>query len=714
MKLQSFLSKGGGRSVKRNVLLYVGLLLLTVCGGITLANLMSDRMDKSRELRFRTDNIALVLADVGNADLRYREVGRLERLISTFGGRFNIMGIVIVDGEGVATVEYDAGDTPSLDPLRAAAEEARLSGDIARSETRHSYVTARPVEMNGEVVGSVAIALGKAEMLAVTVKSILWNLSLSLIVALIAFTVTLLILKRISDPLTKLTEFAEGVRVGRMSDRISIRTGDEFERLGNAMNRMLERIDSSLEQIRRLAFVNSVTDLPNRDLFTRHVEGALAKRSGAELVAVIQFNVDRFRWVNETMGPQKGDEALSLIGLRISKSMATADKTVRMLDGQKRPSIISRLGADEFAVLVPSVSSKEDIARIVQMTIASMRQPLELAGQTVSLGLAAGAAFAPDHGETAETLMRNADLALKEAKRSGRGKSRLFSSKLNQAAQDQITLEADLRTAIANDEFEPFFQPKVDFRTGAICGAEALVRWRRADGSLVSPGLFIPMAEHIGLISSIGDTVLRKSCIEAAAWMRSGFECKVAVNVSPLQLEEPNFAEKVLIALREASLPPGRLELEITESLAVNDPERVSEIMRPLRAMGVRLAIDDFGAGHSNLGTLTKLPFDVFKIDQQFVSALHSDKQAPAICDMILALAETLGLETVAEGVETVSQSDFLRRRGCTIAQGYLYSRPLPANEILPFLENWTPFGGLPVEQGIDPMDFAPEARIRA
>lgn len=448
-----------------------------------------------------------------------------------------------------------------------------------------------------------------------------------------------------------------------------------------------------MRQVQRLAFVDSVTELPNRERFLRALNKALNDRGEECFAAVIILNVDRFRWVNETLGPQKGDEALSLIGMRIRRALATADKMVRTEEAVAAPSMVARLSGDEFAVLVPNIDAKSDITRLMQMIISSMRQPLEIGGQAITLGLSGGIALAPIHGVKVEDLMKNADLALKEARRAGRSKARFYSTKLNKIAMDRLHLEADLRRGIERDEFIPFFQAKVDFKTGQISGAEALVRWQRDDGDLISPGIFIPMAEQLGLISQIGESVLRQACAEATRWMKAGHDCKVAVNVSPLQFEETDFAEKVLSSLREAGLPPGRLELEITETMAVADTDRVSEIMRPLRAMGVRLAIDDFGAGHSNLVTLTKLPFDVFKIDQQFVSALHSDKQAPAVVEMILAMAETMGLETVAEGVETPSQSDFLRRRGCTLAQGYLYSKPIPPDDFVEFLANWRPFG---------------------
>lgn len=577
--------------------------------------------------------------------------------------------------------------------VRTAVDQSVASSEPIGRFQNGGFLLVRPIWFEGELISVVAFKVPIEASGFNLLNSLLWSFGTACFVCALAIPLAIFLIRRVTDPLRRLTDFASGISVNQLSSRVEVNAGNEFDTLANAFNAMMDRVETTMKQVQRLAFMDSITGLPNRENFMRHLNKALQSRADDCFSAVIIFNVDRFRWVNETLGPENGDEALALIGMRIRKSLYQADKTVRLMEAKDRPSLVARLGGDEFAVLVPNIDAKSDITRLMQMVISSMRQPLQISGQSITLGLSGGIALAPIHGLKAEELLKNADLALKEARRAGRGKARFYSTKLNKIAMDRLHLEADLRRAIEQEEFIPYFQPKVCFKTGVIAGAEALVRWQRSDGDLISPGIFIPMAEQLGLISKIGDTVLRQSCHQASRWMKSGHDCKVAVNVSPLQFEEQDFSENVFSALREADLPPGRLELEITETMAVGDTDRVTEIMRPLRAMGVRLAIDDFGAGHSNLVTLTRLPFDVFKIDQQFVSALHSDKQAPAIVEMILAMAQTMGLESVAEGVETPSQSDFLRRRNCTLAQGYLYSKPLPPEEFLTFLDEWRPFG---------------------
>lgn len=301
--------------------------------------------------------------------------------------------------------------------------------------------------------------------------------------------------------------------------------------------------------------------------------------------------------------------------------------------------------------------------------------------------------MAPEDADSPQKLMQNAKLALRLVRNESQSGFRFFTPRLTRIVQGRYRFEAELRDAVENREFKAVFQPKIDFATGRIVGAEALARWRRSNGKLISPAAFIPVAEEAGLIEEIGKQILEAACEAARTWELEGHDVTVAVNVSPSQFQRNDLTETVMGALRRSGLHPRRLELEITESMAVSDPARVAEFISPLRAMGTKLAIDDFGTGHSNLATLTQLPFDVFKIDRQFVSALETDRQAPAIVEMILAMAETLGLKTVAEGVETTKQADFLRRRGCTMAQGFLYSPGLPDQAFLELLRAWKPLG---------------------
>jgi len=370
--------------------------------------------------------------------------------------------------------------------------------------------------------------------------------------------------------------------------------------------------------------------------------------------------------------------------LRLAASQAPSN-------GRGEGLFIGRLGPDQFGIIAPG----GDLAAVKAFMAAAdhaISETMTIEGQAMRVTAAFGAAAAPADALTAQDLLKQAELALKEAKNSQGVRRAFFDARLLEKARELARLESDLRHGLENNEFIAVFQPKVHLETGELVGAEALARWRRPDGKVVSPGVFVPIAEDIGMISKLGHCVLRDACFAAARWNKTATSpLKIAVNVSPHQFNDPEFVPSVYQALDDSHLDPKLLELEITESAAVVDPDRVARIMWPLRSRGVRLAIDDFGTGHSNFASITRLPFDVFKIDQQFIRALKTDPHAPAIVEMILAMAEALGQETVAEGVETREQADFLVRRACTIGQGYYYSPPLPADEFDAFVRSWRP-----------------------
>jgi EAL domain-containing protein (putative c-di-GMP-specific phosphodiesterase class I) len=306
--------------------------------------------------------------------------------------------------------------------------------------------------------------------------------------------------------------------------------------------------------------------------------------------------------------------------------------------------------------------------------------------------------------------LRSADLALSHARNGGRGRSVFFTRKMNQAALEKLVLENEIREGIGSGQFVSFFQPKIDLGTGRIHGCEALVRWNHPVHGLVSPDRFIEAAEETGLISAMGEAILRDATRNAADWLKRGIAIRVAVNVSAPQFNDDSFTERVLAALADSGLPPSLFELEITESIAMSDPDRVMRLLEPLRARGIRIAIDDFGTGHSNLASLSRLPFDVFKIDQSFVHALGKDQHAPALIETIIAMAGSLNYETVAEGVETQEQAAFLKRRGATLGQGYLFGKPMPANKFEEHARAWAQ-RSITVAQRSQPTAPANEAR---
>ena len=491
-----------------------------------------------------------------------------------------------------------------------------------------------------------------------------------------------LIVGRALRPVRTRTEAARLASSKTLDMRIEVKTGDELEVLANAFNRMFARLDGNLKRIHRLAYVDLVTELPNRERFRKETERVARKAlEDGSSGAVLFLDLDRFKRVNDSLGIGEGDRLLEMVGRRLTEVTRGCDLAMN----HDEPSMVARLGGDEFTVLLPHIHDSSDAARVANKLVDAIRLPFEISGHQVFLGVSVGVAVFPQDGADPETLMRHADLAMAHAKRSGGSAAQFFEPTMNQSAFERLVLENELRDAVNHDQLVVFYQPKVLMKDGACAGAEALVRWQHPTAGLLSPGAFIEAAEECGLIGEIGDWVLRHACKEAAAWRERGLEIPVAVNVSAMQFERAGFADSVLAALEEAQLPPHLLELELTESIAMENPERVIEQVQPLRDRGVNFAIDDFGTGHSSLSYLTRMPFDVFKIDQSFVRDMTTDHHARIVVETILAMAKSLKLETVAEGVETAEQLNMLRAQGATLAQGFLFGRPMPVEDFVAF-----------------------------
>ncbi|WP_300530934.1 EAL domain-containing protein [Maricaulis sp.] len=495
-----------------------------------------------------------------------------------------------------------------------------------------------------------------------------------------------LLVGRALRPIKTLTDAARLASSKTLDMRIRIDTGDELEVLANAFNRMFARLDGNLKRIHRLAYVDMVTELPNRERFRKETE-RVARRSLEEggSGAVLFIDLDRFKRVNDSLGIGEGDRLLEMVGRRLTEVARGCDMAA---DNLTDPSMVARLGGDEFTVLLPKITDSSDAARVANKLVDAVRLPFEISGHQVFLGASIGVAVFPQDGADPETLMRHADLAMAHAKRAGGSAAQFFEPTMNQSAFERLVLENELRDAVQKDQLVVYYQPKLFMKDGGVAGAEALVRWQHPTAGLLSPGAFIEAAEECGLIGEIGDWVLRKACRDAAEWRALGLDIPVAVNVSAMQFEREGFSASVNDALEDANLPPELLELELTESIAMENPERVIEQVQPLRDRGVSFAIDDFGTGHSSLSYLTRMPFDVFKIDQSFVRDMATNDHSRIVVETILALANSLKLETVAEGVETAEQMTMLRDLGATLAQGFLFGRPMPLTSFVEFAQD--------------------------
>ncbi|MET0181793.1 MAG: EAL domain-containing protein [Caulobacterales bacterium] len=504
---------------------------------------------------------------------------------------------------------------------------------------------------------------------------------------LIAAPLTYMAARRFTAPMRRLTEFADEVTAARLGRQIEIQTGDEFQKLAEAFNHMMQRLEGSMKRIQQLAFVDPVTQLPNQERYIRDLnEGITRAVQDRAQIAAIVFEFSQLRRLTVTLDQDAIQELMTLVAKRMASAVRTVDRVIRAQNAQKRPALVACLRNQDFALLVSNMTDAAEAARFAQMINSALNQPFEWRGHKIHLGSSCGVAMAPRDGRDADTVVRHAMMA-RAAARSGVSGLKVFTKALDREAVDRVNFERQMRFALENNEFRAFFQPKINFATGRIEAAEALARWVRPDRTIISPAKFIPAAEENGLIAEVSDAILREACWKAAAWAREGVPVQVAVNISALQFRNDKFPEHVMRVLEHAGLPPSFLELELTETVAMEDPERTCRLIEPLRSKGVRLAIDDFGCGHSSLSALSKLPFDVIKIDQQFIRGLERrERQAPAIVEAMLAMARTLDLDVVAEGVERREEADFLAERGCRHGQGFLYGAAVPPLEFAALL----------------------------
>jgi diguanylate cyclase (GGDEF)-like protein/PAS domain S-box-containing protein len=424
-------------------------------------------------------------------------------------------------------------------------------------------------------------------------------------------------------------------------------------------------------RIAHMAHHDALTGLPNRVLFHERLDEALLRvRRDRDKFAVLYLDLDEFKNVNDSLGHAAGDKLLK----------AAADRLRTCLRGSD---MVARFGGDEFAVLQMGLAGPPEAGILAERIVTLLSEPYDIDGQQVVIGTSVGIAFAPADGETSDQLLRNADMALYQAKEDGRCTYCFFQPGMGTSLRAHQTLELDLRKALGASEFEVYYQPLVTLETGFICGFEALLRWHHPLRGMMAPGDFIPLAEETGLIVPIGEWVLRQACAEAAAWPD---DLKVAVNLSPVQFKKGNLPQMVFATLASAGLPAARLELEITESIFLAESKTNLATLRRLRALGVGISMDDFGTGYSGLSYLRAFPCDKIKIDRSFISELSESADCMAIIKAITNLGSNLGIPTLAEGVETETQLAWLREAGCTEMQGYLFSRPVPASEIAELL----------------------------
>ena len=477
--------------------------------------------------------------------------------------------------------------------------------------------------------------------------------------------------KTVTTPLQKLDEATRLIGEGRDVE-LTIETDDEIGRLAKSFNQMVYAIDEREREIIHVGLHDDLTGLPNRKLFVDHLDRMLARLRESEQLMVVYGDLDNFKVVNDTLGHPSGDALLIDVANNLTEQLPDA--------------LIARLGGDEFALLVEIEKGADNLASAADRIQRCFERSTLLDGQQTDSSASIGIAVAPADGVDGTTLMKNADLALYRAKADGKSTYHFFEPSLDEQARKRRQTELDLRQSLRDGDFELHYQPLFNLSKERFTGFEALIRWNHPTRGLVSPLEFISLAEETGLIVPIGVWVIQEACRQAMHWPE---EMSVAVNISPKQFSHPGLASTILQALASTGLDPRRLELEITESIFIADVDATLATLHGLRNLGVRIALDDFGTGYSSLSYLRSFPFDKVKIDRSFVEDLGRTGNAHAVVRAITTLADALGMDTLAEGVEESEQLEVLRREGCRNIQGYLFSKPMSAIAVDEMFVRW-------------------------
>lgn len=663
-------------------------VLLVVTGTLcAMTVLLGAQRESARHQVNTTRSLVMQMARISGDFLAAGDIATMQTMVEQTAARPEVRRLAVHDANNVVISE-SGGTRADVAAVHDVARQTLGTRQIVIERTRNNgLVLGAPILRDGQLVGAAMIMWDGSAYRFEVLTALAPFLLLLACLGLIAVPLTAHYVRRAVSPLDQLARFAERIAENGEPAPIEIQTGDEFETLATAFNKMTTRLDASMRQIQEIAFVDPATRLPNQDRFIREVDFFILQgREAGQSGAVAVFELQRLARLMQTLDPEAARDVLRVVAQRLSTTVATVDKIVRLKGDGDRGSVVARLSGAEFAVFTPGLATPADAARFAQHVNAALNQPFDWRGHKLTLGGSCGVAMAPRDGRDADAVIRHARMALGAAHASP-SRLKVFTQSLDREAVARLTLEREMRAALERNEFRAYFQPKINLATGRIEACEALARWIRPDRTIVSPGRFIPLAEESGLIGPLSDAILREACWKAAAWARAGYPVKVAVNVSALQFRNDRFAEQVLAVLRHAGLPPEHLELEITESVAVENIERAMKLIEPLKQAGVRLAIDDFGCGQSSLGALSKLPFDVIKIDQQFVRALEQGEQhAGGIVEMILALARTLNMEVVAEGVERRESMEFMVERGCHWVQGFLFGAAVSAPQFAELL----------------------------
>ena len=710
------------RKITLTAMFASSVALFVACAGFLTHETISIR----RTTLARLHGVGGVIAESSTAALQRDDPTAAGKALSALRAENQILSACIYDSNGRLFADYsrDASETRCREANQRRRGSYREGGDV---------VLALPVKLSGQVIGSVVTRSLTVDMLPLLGRYGAWMSLLVVMSGLIAYWLASRLQHFISAPILRLVETSRRVSSTKDYSLRAAEAGtDEVGLLVSAYNEMLEQIqvrDRALEEtqsqldetiqtrtaelvtavadlrgeisqrkiaeerIRYMAYFDNLTGLPNRQYLSERLDEALREaRRDDSLLALLFIDLDHFKEINDSFGHSTGDMLLGSVAQRLTECVRSSDDVTTLnseTQDETAPHTVSRQGGDEFTILLTQVANSFDACRVATRILTAMKEPFFLNGRDVVVGASIGIAIFPHDGDDTDVLLKHADTAMYHAKKSGRNDYACFSESMKKEALQKLTLEGDLRKAIERKEFELYYQPKIDSQTDRVCGLEVLIRWRHPERGMVSPVEFIPVAEETGLIVPIGEWVLRVACSQTRTWHNSGVHnLPISVNVSSRQFRKNALMETVTEILAESGMAPRQLELEVTETTMLQDEDEAVTALLRLKELGLQVALDDFGTGYSSLSYVRRLPLDTIKIDRSFVKDLGQDSESASIVTAIIAMAHSLGLRVVAEGVETEQQADFLRSQGCEELQGFLYSEPVPAAAIPALLKD--------------------------
>jgi len=688
------------------------VLMLVVGLAVTLvaAQFITDTVIETQKVRdqrlVEARSITTVVARSLEKQFDYFELSDIEEILKSVRTTEHVTQVSAVDREFTFFLDGDPA-TPTLLPVGDNAEQVKAieTGKPDFSITDDAITVAEPLLRGGDAIGAVMVRFVNP-----TFSEVMWPILQSNFFSLVPILSLGIILagvlvNQITGPLLRLANTAKQVANGDLDRSMPIEGPNEIRQLGTAFSGMIGKLKENIEQIYELAYVDRTTQLPNREFFRKELTRAIRRAARQKVTGGLLFvDLDGFKRVNDTHGHDAGDAILSQFSERLANVLRAEDliafkamNAMETEDGDsdnanKNKQMLARLGGDEFTVLLSEIREPTDAATVSSRIIEAVSEPFEVNGAKINIGASVGIAIFPRDGSDYQTILKSADMAMYQAKEEGKNTYRYFSSELNAEASRRIEIEQDLRVALEkDDQLELYYQPKIHCASALPKSAEALIRWKHPEKGMIPPLDFINIAEDCGLILPLGKWVLQQACRQLKAFEDDGVDISIAVNISTAQFERPDLSDIVIEVLEETGANPANLELELTESMAMQNPDIALNHINVLKKLGIRFAIDDFGTGYSNLSQLSRLPFDVFKIDRSFVDKLtqRDDEHGRVIVRTILGMANSLNYETVAEGVETVSQLEFLSEYGCTYAQGYYFARPMPSKEFYQWYSAW-------------------------